>query len=167
MADFAKYAPLLQELEGGFVNHPDDKGGPTCAGVTLATYRNVYGEDKTVEDLRHISNDEWSHIMKTFYWDRCKADKISSQKVAELIVDWCINSGSIGICKTQEVVGAKPDGIVGPITLSLINSSDPARLFERLWNARRQHYINIVKRSPSQKVFMTGWMNRLNRFCYE
>lgn len=166
MADFGKYAPLLIRLEGGYVWHADDKGGPTNAGVTLRTYQDFYGEDKTKEDLKDIPYGEWCHIMKVGYWDRCKADKIENQSLAELIADWCVNSGTTGIRKVQEIVGCKPDGIVGPITLSMINSADAESLFERIWNARHQFYINIVKKNPSQKVFMNGWMNRLNSFEY-
>ena len=104
--------------------------------------------------------------MKAGYWDKCKADQIDSQAVAEILVDWCINSGMVGLLRVQELVGAKPDGIAGPITLSLINSSDPRLLFERIKAARNQFYINIVKRDPKKKVFMPGWMNRLGLFEY-
>lgn len=167
MADFKKYAPKLLRLEGGYVWHPNDKGGPTNLGVTLSTYRDYYGSHKTAEDLKKIPYGEWQHIMKTGYWDRCLADEITNQSVAEILVDWCVNSGMIGLRKVQEIVGTKPDGIAGPITLGLINSSDPANLFERIMNARNQFYINIVKRSPSQKVFMSGWMSRLSQFKFE
>ena len=95
---------------------------------------------------------------------KCQADKIESQPLAEIIVDWCVNSGMIGLRRVQEIVGCKPDGIAGPITISLINSSDVENLFERIMSARKQFYVNIVKRNPSQKVFMNGWMNRLSRF---
>ena len=167
MADFKKYAPKLLKLEGGYSWHSEDKGGPTCAGVTLKTYQSYFGEDKTKEQLRDISYKDWCYIMKDGYWDKCKADMIENQQLAEIIVDWCVNSGSVGIRKVQEIVGCKPDGIVGSITLSLINTADAESLFDRIWKARQQFYINIVKKNPSQKVFMNGWMNRLNVFKYE
>ena len=167
MADFAKYAPKLIVLEGGYSWHPEDKGGATCQGVTIAVYRQYYGNDKTPNDLKNISYKEWSHIMKDGYWDKVKGDQIENQSLAEIIADWCVNSGLAGVRKVQEILGCKADGIVGSITLSLINSSDAKQLHERIWNARHQFFINIVKRSPSQKVFMNGWMNRLNRFKFE
>lgn len=166
MADFKKYAPALLQLEGGYVYHPADMGGPTMKGVTLRSYQEYFGAHKTINDLKNISYGDWQHIMKTGYWDKCRADEIYSQAVAEIAVDWCVNSGVAGIRRVQEIVGAKPDGIVGPITLSLINSSDPKMLFDRIMAARKQFYINIVKRNPSQKVFMNGWMNRLGLFEY-
>ena len=167
MADFKKYAPKLLQVEGEYVYHPADEGGPTMKGVTLRTYREHFGAHKTVNDLKNISYGEWQEIMKTSYWDKCKADQISSQSVAEILVDWCVNSGMVGLRRVQELVGAKPDGIAGPITLSLINTSDSRLLFDRIMAARNQFYINIVKKNPSQKVFMNGWMNRLGQFKYE
>lgn len=167
MAEFDKYAPKLLRFEGGYAWHPEDKGGPTCAGITLKTYQSYFGENKTKEQLRDISYKDWCFIMKDGYWDKCKADKIENQSLAELVVDWCVNSGMIGLRKVQEIVGCKPDGIAGPITLSLINTSDAEHLFERVWNARKQFYTNIVKKNPKQKVFMNGWMNRLNSFKFE
>lgn len=166
MADFKKYAPKLLQIEGEYIYHPADKGGPTMKGVTLRTYQDYYGSHKTINDLKNISYGEWQHIMKSGYWDKCKADQIESQAVAEIVVDWCVNSGMMGLRRVQELVGAKPDGIAGPITLSLINSSDPRLLFDRIKAARNQFYINIVKRDPKKKVFMPGWMNRLGLFEY-
>ena len=167
MADFKKYAPKLLQLEGGYTNHPDDQGGPTNLGITLRTYKAYCGQEKTIKDLRNMSYETWQNIMKDLYWDKCRADEIENQSLAEIIVDWCVNSGMVGLRKVQEIAGCKPDGIAGPITLSLINTSDPKSLFDRIWNARKQFYTNIVKKNPSQKVFMNGWMNRLGSFKYE
>ena len=167
MADFSKYAPKLLQLEGGFVNHEDDRGGITNKGVTLCTYKAYCGQDKTVKDLQNMSYGTWQSIMKDLYWDRCRADEIVNQSLAELIADWCVNSGTSGVRKMQDVLGVKPDGIVGPKTLVAINESEAQELFDRIWKARQQFYINIVKRSPQQKVFMNGWMNRLNSFSFE
>lgn len=167
MANFKEYAKKLIEIEGGYVDHPNDAGGITMQGVTLTTFRQYCGEDKTVADLRNMSYGTWVEIMKDLYWDKCRADEIESQPLAEIIVDWCVNSGMVGLRKVQEIAGVKPDGIVGPKTLAAINGADAASLFDRIWKARQQFYINIVKRNPTQKVFMNGWMNRLGRFKYE
>lgn len=166
MADFNRFAPLLKKLEGGFVNHPYDRGGATNMGVTLDTYRAHYGKDKTVSDLKSMTDHQWAHIMKPGYWDRCKADYISSQSVAEIIVDWYVNSGSSGIRKVQEIAGTSPDGVFGSLTLAAVNGHRPHELFDRIKAARKQFYINIVRRNPSQKVFLNGWMNRLDRFVF-
>lgn len=97
MADVKKLAPFIQRWEGGFVDDPDDLGGATNMGVTIATYK-VYRKRKglsepTVDDLKHLSNNEWIYILKSLYWDKWKADQIKSQSVANILVDWVWASG--------------------------------------------------------------------------
>lgn len=167
MADFKKYAPKLLQLEGGYTNHPDDQGGPTNLGVSYKVYKAYCGQERTIKDLQNISYGTWEKIMKDLYWDKCLADEIENQSVAEIVVDWCVNSGMVGLRKVQEIVDTKPDGIAGPKTLAAINGSEQSELFERIMDARKQFYVNIVKRNPRQKVFMNGWMNRLLMFKFE
>lgn len=163
MAEFNLYAPLLHSLEKGISNRSSDRGGFTVDGVTLTTFRQFYGQDKTKDDLRNMTRPMWRHIMKSGYWDVCKADKINDQRIAELIVDWCVNSGTARIRDVQTIIGVKPDGAVGPITLAAINGDDPKELYRRLMTARKGWYEKIVLRNPSQRVFLKGWMNRLTR----
>ena len=97
MADVKKLAPFIQRWEGGFVDDPDDLGGATNMGVTIATYK-VYRKRKglsepTVDYLNHLANNEWIDILKSLYWDKWKADQIKSQSVANILVDWVWASG--------------------------------------------------------------------------
>ena len=100
MADFDKYAPKLSDIEGGWVDDPDDNGGATNRGVTLTTYRAFFGQHKTKEDLKNMPDHEWRFIMKSF-WDECSGDHITNQTIAEFLVDWRIHSGGIAIRKIQ------------------------------------------------------------------
>lgn len=136
-------------------------------GVTLKTFRDYYGNDKTISDLKSMNSIQWEHIIKNGYWDKCKADYITSQSVAEIFVDWCVNSGLAGIRKVQDITGVRPDGNVGPLTIKAVNANDPQELFTRIKEARKQFYVNIVRRDPSQKVFMNGWMNRIDSFTFK
>ena len=45
MADIKILSPFILSFEGGFVNHPNDKGGATNKGVTIATWKKQ-GYDK-------------------------------------------------------------------------------------------------------------------------
>ena len=163
MADFMVYAPLLHELEKGVSASSYDRGGFTVDGVTLTTFRQFYGQGKTREDLLKITPEQWCHVMKTGYWDVCKADLIEDQALAELIVDWCVNSGTARIRNVQTILEVRPDGAVGPITLGAINNGDTAEIYRRIMAAREGWYERIVRNDPSQQRHFRGWMNRLKR----
>ena len=70
MADYKKLIPTILAFEGGYVNHPLDKGGCTNSGVTISAYRYAFGKSKTCDDLKKMKKEEWEHIFKTNYWDR-------------------------------------------------------------------------------------------------
>lgn len=167
MADANKLKPFILKFEGGFVNDPDDKGGATNKGVTLTTYRKFFGENKTIEDLKRITDDEWLYIFKIGYWDVMKADLIKSQSVANQLVDFAYNSGTkTAAKKIQGIIGTTTDGIVGNKTIEAINSKDPKKLFEDLKKSRLNYIIKIVTNNPSQKKYLNGWVNRINSMKY-
>jgi len=172
MAKIELLVPKTLKWEGGFVNHLNDKGGATNKGITIGTfthYRKLKGlPQPSVNDLKNISNEEWMDVLKTLYWDRWKADKINNQSIANFLVDWVWASGVYGIKYPQQVLGVVSDGIVGIRTLTAINEYPNQReLFQKLWDRRKQHFESIVQRDPSQKVFLKGWMNRLNDYKFE
>lgn len=171
MAKVELLAPIILKWEGGYVNHPNDKGGATNKGITIGTYtyyRKLKGfSAPTVNDLKNISDSEWTDILKTLYWDKWKADEINNQSIANLLVDWVWGSGGYGIKYPQQVLGVTADGIVGKNTLFAVNNyPDQKELFQKLWNRRKAHFENIVANNPSQKVFLKGWLNRLNDYQY-
>lgn len=172
MADIKKLAPKIAKWEGGFVNHKYDRGGATNKGVTMATFKQYRKANKlpvpSVDDLKNISDTEWMDVLKTYYWNRWRADEITNQSIANLLVDWLWGSGVYGIKYPQQVLGVVVDGIVGKKTLDAINNYlDQEELFYKLWNRRKQHFEGIVRNNPTQKVFLKGWLNRLNDFGYE
>ena len=158
--------PFILSWEGGFANIPGDRGGATNKGVTIATYRSVFGKERTVEDLKTITDIEWLHIFNTLFWSRWKADQIQSQAIANLLVDWVWTSGNYGIKIPQRVLGVSIDGIVGPKTLAAINGyPNQNELFAKLWHEREDFFSRIA--TGAQKKFLKGWLNRLNGIRYE
>jgi lysozyme family protein len=163
MADAKKLMPHILQWEGGFVNDPDDSGGATMKGVTLATFRKFYGKTATVAQLKAITDDQWLHIFKVGYWDKLRGDDINSQSVANTMVDWGYNSGpATAAKKVQAIVGVVADGAIGPKTIAAINAVSAKELFDKIQVARKAFYENIVKNKPSQQKFLKGWLNRLN-----
>lgn len=165
MANIKPYAKKLWIIEGGFVNHPNDKGGATNHGVTIVTYRHFF-PNATIDDLKNMSYEQYEMILQKLFWDKWKASEIVNQSIAEMLVDWTYNSGSWGIKIPQRILNVEQDGIVGNGTLNAVNSIDGEAFFRRLKSARTDFYKGIVQKNPSQAVFFKGWINRINSFNY-
>ena len=167
MAEIKNLAPWILKWEGGFVNDPLDKGGATNKGVTIAVWK-AQGYDKDgdgdidVADLKLITAEDATMIMKKNYWDRWKADQIKNQAIANTLVDWVWGSGAWGIKIPQRILGVKDDGIVGIKTLEALNKQNPKEFLEKLYLARFNFLDGIVASNPSQKRFIKGWKNRMN-----
>lgn len=158
--------PFVKSWEGGFVNHPNDKGGPTMRGITIGTFRSYFGNGKSVGDLKRITDAQWAYIFERGYWNRWKADQIESQSIANLLVDWVWGSGTTGIKLAQEALGVTVDGIVGPKTLAAVNGGNESTVFALLWKRRKKHFEDLAKKA-GQDVFLKGWLNRLNGIKYD
>ena len=172
MANFELTIPFTHEKEGGFVHDPDDAGGATNMGVTLKTYA-AYCKRKgyprpTVERLKNLSEEQWQDIMRTLYWDVIGGDRIQSQSVALAIYDWAVHSGtSTAIKHVQRILGVNADGIVGPVTLSAINSASPLPLFGQIKQDRIKFLKSLVVQRPENRKFLNGWLNRVNSIKFD
>lgn len=167
MASAKILQPFILSFEGGYVNDKNDKGGATNKGVTLATYQAFFGKSKTSSDLRKITDDEWYSIYKSAYWDKCKADMISSQSVANLLVDFAWHSGvSRAAKKIQGIVGVKADGIIGDKTVTAINNypSGQHLLFDLL-KTQRVSFINSIA-TGAQSKYKRGWLRRVSAIVW-
>ncbi len=172
MANVEILAPFILSFEGGFSDHPLDRGGATNMGVTMSTWKEV-GEDLNgdgfvdVVDLKQLTQqDVIDRVLKPHYWDRVKGDQIKDQSIANLIVDWVWASGVWAIKHTQRALGVVQDGIVGPQTLTKLNSAEPQALFSLLHAERVAFIDRIIKSNPSQEVFRKGWLRRINAIKY-
>ena len=149
----------------GFANDPNDLGGATMCGVTIATYteyRRRKGLPKpTVEQLKEIPYKEWLEILKAMFWDRWKADQIKNQSIANFLVDWVWASGNYGVKLPQKILGVSIDGVVGPKTIAAVNAKDPGTLFYQLRQERIDYTDRICKSRPQNKRFYSGWINRI------
>lgn len=163
MADYRKLKPFILKWEGGFVDNKRDKGGATNKGITLNTFRLYFGKNKTVTDLKRMTDAQWDYIFLKGFWDKFCASSIASQAVADACVDWAWTSGPAVVkLRVQRILGVRVDGVIGPKTLAAINHADPKVLFERIRERRLRFVNNIVAQHPDQKVFLKGWVKRIN-----
>ena len=158
--------PFILSWEGVFANVAGDRGGATNKGITIATFRSVSGCNKTVEDLKRMTDEQWMTIFKKYFWDGWRADRIQSQAIANLLVDWVWTSGTYGIKLPQKVLGVTIDGLVGQKTLAAINDyPNQQELFNKLWKERREFFERIGR--GTQAKFLRGWLNRQNGIKYD
>lgn len=121
----------------------------------------------TPNDLRLSTCEQATVIYKRLYWDRWQADSIKSQKIANILVDFTVNSGfrTDFIRYVQRKVGVKDDGILGAKTLQAINKADECSLFNSLLAWRTGYYKVITSKVPRLNNLLNGLLNRLKLIC--
>lgn len=167
MSRFDECLKFVLEREGGFCDHPSDRGGATNKGVTqdvFDQYRAAHGWP--LQPVKFILPDEIAAIYKSRYWDVCICDRLP--KPLDLVVfDGAVNHGPKQSAKfMQRAVGADDDGFVGQKTINAVIADVKSGMLETVCKhiiAQREFfYDQLVKTDPTQAVFRKGWQNRLN-----
>lgn len=153
------------DREGGFVNDPADTGGATKYGITIATLANWRGHPVTVEDVQNLTVDEARSIYSKMYILDHKIDKIPTSMLQSNIIDYGVMSGpKTAIMNVQAILGLKTDGVLGPVTLKAILSTDLRKLNNELVKRRILNYARIVQNQPKKLKFLYGWLKRVTEF---
>ena len=173
MADFKKFFPILLLNEGGFVNNPADPGGATNKGITLVVFqtyaKKLLNIDPTLDNLKKLTNDQAYILYKHLYWDTMLGDQFVSQELANIVCDFCVNSGNEGVKLLQQVLnklGSKliVDGQLGAATLGEIAKYNVVDIYQNYKQGRKDFYIHLCEHNPKFLIFKTGWLNRVNNF---
>ena len=170
----------LIDREGGYVYHPADKGGATCFGITEAVAR-AHGY---AGDMRMLPREEAATIYRRLYWLRPSYDEIARRapRVAAELFDTGANMGpAVATTFLQRALTAlnrggrdypdlKPDGRVGPETLSALDTYLETRgkrggetvLLRALEALQGERYLRLAERRPANEAFLYGWLaNRI------
>ncbi len=175
MAYHKLLSPFILTAEGGYVKKSADRGGETNKGITWATWVSFNG-DTNASHNRFIvmMSDDWSQIFKKGYWDKCLADQINNQRIANTIADWVWCSGQhFPELDVQHLINTifnkhlAEDGVFGAATIDAVNSADTETFYQSLIERRKQYCKDIVsfarkKDDKSQDQFLTGWLNRMD-----
>lgn len=161
MASFSKALNYTLKNEGGFVDIPEDKGGPTNCGITISTLSFYFNRRADKEDIKVLTPEIISSIYKKYYWDPLHLDLINSDAVATAMFDQGVNRSPGTIAREiQLIVGVKPDGLIGHATITAINDHDEKDLVNNISQAAAYEYKRIVLNNPSQDKFLKGWLRR-------
>lgn len=148
----------ILKREGGFVHHPNDRGGPTKYGITQATlgeHRRAY---VTVDDMRALTEAEAREIYRARYLGKFGA--IEPPALRGLLVDCAVLHGVGGAARlVQAALGVDPAGIAAKVA-----EIGAQQAYLRVVAARVRFIGRIITADPSQARFAHGWANRVADF---
>lgn len=161
--------------EGGYVNHPDDKGGPTKWGITEKVAR-AHGYKG---DMRELSRQSARQILEADYWYGPRFDQVSdiSSEIAAELCDTGVNMGpSVATKMLQRALNVfnlngklypdmDIDGLIGPRTINALRSylknrgKEGERVMLTALNcAQGERYIELAEKRQANESFVYGWM---------
>lgn len=172
------YINDLIRREGGYTNHPADRGGPTCWGITEQVAR-AYGY---IGEIEAMPQSVARTIYLDKYWTAPRFDQVAEicPAVAEELLDTGVNMGqgtaATFLQRALNVLNREGrlypdiavDGGIGKMTLAALNAYLKARgkdgetVILRALNAQQgARYIELAEKRPNQEEFVHGWF--LNR----
>jgi len=169
--------------EGGYVNDPDDPGGATKYGVTLATMARL-GLDLTGDgrvraaDVRALSRAQAVDIFITHYFERPRIADLP-EALHPSVFDMYVNAGANAVKILQRLLGdmgygVGVDGVIGPQTVGAASDAatpDPVALRDAYGVARRNYYFRLADHRPASRKYARtragtkgGWIRRAEEF---
>lgn len=156
-ANFPAALAAVLKYEGGWSDDPQDPGGATQKGVTLAVFSHWLGRQATKPELRAISDTDLSAIYRSLYWNAVHADALPAG-VDLVVFDTAVNSGTGRAAKLlQGAVDVTVDGAIGPQTIRAAQTHAAADTIDRLCASREAFYRSL----PTFGHFGAGWLARL------
>ncbi len=163
--------------EGGYVNNPADRGGPTNFGITQATAR----QSGYTGDMRQLPRALAKDIYLRRYVIAPGFDAVGSisAPIGAELVDCGVNMGPSTAARfLQRALNAlnrggrdyadiAADGQAGPATRDalagfLAKRAAPGEmvLLKAMQSLRAERYISICEHDASQEAFAYGWLGR-------
>lgn len=148
--------------EGGYVNHPRDPGGRTNLGVTQKVYEEWIGYPVSERIMRELTVAHVRTLYKVKYWDRVKGDDLPAG-LDLCVFDFGVNAGPNRAKRYfQMLVGAKPDGVIGPRTMQALKDKRSSlgldEMIRGYSDLRHQYYRKLRHFS----TFGRGWTRRVD-----
>lgn len=161
--------------EGGYVDHPADRGGPTNWGVTQAVAR----ANGWKGSMRDFPRAQAAQIYRKLYWEQPKFDVVAAQMptLAEELFDTGINAGTgtaVGFLQRSlnalnrngaDFPDLAIDRQIGPATVRAVTAFKKARgkaaegvLLKAVEALQGAHYLRLAESRPSQEAFVFGWL---------
>lgn len=167
---FESVIPYSFDHEGGYSNHKHDRGGETNWGITeIFMLDNVHAlPGGTPKNIKDLTKEDVKALYKA-QWDKFNLGYIRDKRLAYVLNDYMINSNADEVVKrllgilNQRGANLKEDGIMGGKTLETIHNTDTDWLIKQILIDRYENYLDQMQKSPTQKDFKNGWLNRLRQ----
>lgn len=149
---FKQAVELIFEHEGGYVNHPDDRGLETNFGISKRAYPEV--------DIKNLTKAEAREIYRRDYWNTISGDDLPAP-LALVTFDAAVNSGVHRASKWLQIaVQAYTDGVIGPLTIKgavAAYNESPYACVERCCDYR----LEFIRSLRTYETFGRGWERRI------
>lgn len=150
--------------EGGYIDHPDDRGGATKWGITIDTLSTVRNITATKEDVRDLSKPEAHAIYLQQYVIEPGFIDLPRDLQPVMVDAGVLHGPARAIRMLQEATGETIDGILGPLSKTAARNADRPTLVNAVSVLRLKFVANLVSKKPEQAAFLRGWTNRLTEF---
>lgn len=164
---------MIHTWEGvKYENHPNDKGGPTKFGITLATLRASRGIQCSADDVRNLEEAEAIAIFSTKYWDKHRVDMFPEglrTLVFDLVVQhgkgiWILQRALVRMGVQGFLVDNVSRGKTWDACARAVTEHGLVAVNNAICDERERYYRGIVERDVSQDVFLNGWLRRCKSF---
>jgi len=183
MQTVQQIAQGIIDREGGYVNDPDDPGGPTKYGVTLRTLQALgrdINRDRRVDtaDVMALTRAQAVDIFVEHYFNRPRIGELPDV-LQPSVFDMYVNTGANAVRVLQRLfndmrIFVDVDGVIGPQTVAAARSAyaaAPDFLADAYGIARRNYYYALGDARPASRKYARrrdggkgGWINRAEEF---
>ena len=157
-AEFARCVAVVLQKEGwgAYTNAPQDPGGPTKYGITLAALSAWRGKPCVAADVMNLGEDEALSIYRQNFWHPVAGDQLPGG-VDLMTFDCSVNQGpGHAVRWLQGAAGVTADGVMGPMTLHAVQTADPVKLI----TAFKAERLRAYECDPGWACYGHGWTNR-------
>ncbi len=164
---------MIARWEGGYSNHPADRGGPTNMGITQRVYGEWLGKPVTAEQVKAMPLAHALAIYRERYWLAANIDRLP-EELQPVVFDMAVNHGpGTAVRLLQGALGDLgrhiiSDGTIGKVTsgaaAALVAERGARAVVDVLCNRRRAFYQQLIAHDPSQEAFRKGWLARCESY---
>jgi lysozyme family protein len=178
---------ITMKHEGGYSNHPNDRGGETFMGIARTYHPNWHGWsiiDTYAHKNEASADPRLNTLVEKFYYEKYYSSSRLNLDVIETLLpetsielfDIAVNMGvrtaakflqrGVNLLNRDEknYQNLKVDGFIGSKTVLVIDKyiKNDMLMKKLIILLKAKFYIDIAEKNETQEEFIRGWINRIN-----